>query len=104
MEQGRTVWAVPGPIMAPQSEGTNKLIAEGAHPLTDIDDFLRQFGVAPRPSAADGVLAYLTKRPQHVDELGAAATMPVAEIERELTKLEMTGLARRVGGRYFVRT
>ena len=39
-EQGREVFAVPGPIYAPSSRGTNRLIQQGAHPLLDSQDIL----------------------------------------------------------------
>ena len=43
-EQSREVFAVPGPVDAPQSEGTNRLIQEGAAKLIlDADDVLCEF-------------------------------------------------------------
>ncbi len=40
LNQGREVFAVPGNITSPLSEGCNKLIKMGAHPLTSVDDVL----------------------------------------------------------------
>jgi len=40
LEQGREVFAVPGNINCIYSRGTNKLIQDGATPLTEIDDIL----------------------------------------------------------------
>ncbi len=39
-EQGREVFAVPGSPLDPRCEGTNRLIKEGAHMLTSIQDVL----------------------------------------------------------------
>ena len=39
-EQGRDVFAVPGNINAPQSQGTNRLIRDGAQPLLNPQDVL----------------------------------------------------------------
>jgi DNA processing protein len=36
VDQGREIFAVPGNILAPQSKGTNRLIAEGAHPMLSV--------------------------------------------------------------------
>ena len=44
LEQDREVFAVPGPIDAPQSEGTNRLIQEGcAKLIMEADDVLCEF-------------------------------------------------------------
>lgn len=43
LEQGREVFAVPGPIDAPASRGCNRLIAEGAGICTDSWDILREY-------------------------------------------------------------
>jgi len=41
-EQGREVFAVPGPITSPLSAGTTELIKKGAKPVTKIDDILEE--------------------------------------------------------------
>lgn len=40
LEQGRTVYAIPGNINSIQSEGTNNLIKQGAKTVTSINDVL----------------------------------------------------------------
>jgi DNA processing protein len=40
LNQGREVFSVPGNILAPQSKGTNKLIAQGAHPMHSVRDLM----------------------------------------------------------------
>ena len=46
--QSKPVFAVPGNITSQYSLGTNKLIVEGAQPLTVIDDMFHLLGVDPR--------------------------------------------------------
>ena len=43
IEQGKTVYAVPGNITNPYSQGCNKLIKQGAIPYTEPADILREF-------------------------------------------------------------
>lgn len=40
LEQGKEVFALPGPITSPQSVGPNRLIQQGAHPVLSVDDVL----------------------------------------------------------------
>ena len=42
LEQGKTVFAVPGNITSPYSQGCNKLIRQGALPYTSPDDVLQE--------------------------------------------------------------
>lgn len=47
IEQGRTVYAVPGNINSQTSIGCNLLIRDGAVPLIIIDDMIRDIGATP---------------------------------------------------------
>lgn len=45
--QGVDVWAVPGPVDRPTSQGPHRLLREGAAPLTSAADLLEQLGLSP---------------------------------------------------------
>ena len=47
-EQGRDVFAVPGNINQPNSAGVNRLIYDGAFPLTNLDTVAAALGLASR--------------------------------------------------------
>lgn len=57
LEGGKEVFAVPGSIFSPLSEGTNALLAEGAVPATKPADVLAAFGIAPEPALQQTALA-----------------------------------------------
>lgn len=48
LEQNRNVYALPGNITSHYSQGTNRLIKEGAFPLINFNDIIHELGLVPR--------------------------------------------------------
>ena len=114
VDQGREVFAVPGNILAPQSKGTNRLIAQGARPMLsgrDMLDILNMTRVTeqrqvrrtlPSDEVEASLLNILTHEPLHVDEISRQTNLPIERVSATLTLMELKGLARQVGGMNFV--
>ncbi len=113
VEQGREVFAVPGPVGA-RSRGTHKLLREGAAMAENAEDILAEIApqiLAARVSAppapvepkAAGVLAALDDTGTHVDEIVARTKMPAAEVLSILLDLELGGLVQQLPGSCYVR-
>jgi DNA processing protein len=113
-EQGRDVFAVPGNITAPQSQGTNRLIQDGAHPLLnprDILDTLELTMVVEQQSVrialpADTVEALLFetvgREPLHVDEIRMRTNLPIEKVSATLALMELKGMVRQVGAMNYI--
>jgi DNA processing protein len=114
-EQGRDVFAVPGGILSPLSEGPNQLIKEGAKVVTSAADVLEELHLTavveqrtvrealPADPTEAALLQLLSHEPTHVDDLTRAADLPPAVVASTLTMLELKGLARQLGGMLYVR-
>jgi DNA processing protein len=115
LEIGRDVLAVPGPIDAETSQGTNRLIFDGAQPVLDEAGLLHLLGAPPpavtvEPAGAatgqdgsEAVLAALSRRVLALDELAAAARLDVGRVRAALITLELEGRIRRLDGGRFAR-
>jgi len=102
LDQGRDVAAVPGPVTAPTSAGTNRLLRDGAFVILEPADALRLLGVelpaatAPRSAApADPLsrrlLEALGSGAATRDELEDRLGEPRASWELALLELELEG-------------
>jgi len=121
--QGRDVFAIPGPIDTGRNGGCHKLIQEGAKLVETPQDIFEGLGLlmltpgdedlaaknAYPPTPADiapeqrRILDMLTLQPQIVDSLIGGSGLAAPQVVGVLTILEMRGLARRVPGNAFVR-
>ena len=113
-DQGRDVFAVPGPVYAPQSKGANRLIANGARILLQPSDVLEALDltrnverreirrVVPSDATEAALLNVLGPQPVHVDEIRAQLNLPVEKISAALTMMELKGMVRQVGGMNYV--
>jgi DNA processing protein len=78
LDQNREVFAVPGPVGAPGSEGTHALIQEGAKLVTGAEDVI----VELRPDIQTA-LQSRTRRPEEANR-PASSSPSLSEIERQL--------------------
>jgi DNA processing protein len=113
LDQGRDVFAVPGPVNAPSSRGCNRLIQDGAKLVTSAEDVLFELNpyLAPAAVAAQLPLELSTGpehplvaalreigQPAHVDQLARSLGLPISEVTGGLALLEIDGRVRHAGG------
>jgi DNA processing protein len=113
-DQGREVFAVPGSIFARGSFGTNELIQQGAKMVCSVADVLEELNLTMVSEQAQAraiipdnetealLLGYLSGEPLHVDALGRAVDLPIAEVTSTLALMELKGMVRQVGGMSYV--
>ncbi len=113
-EQGREVFSVPGNINAPQSQGANRLIRDGAHPLLSPQDVLEMLNLSmateqraartslPADASEAQLLQVLGHQPLHVDEIRSQTGMPIEKVTSTLAMMELKGMVRQVGGMNYV--
>jgi DNA processing protein len=120
-EQGREVFAVPGPIDSRTSRGCHALIRDGAKLVASIDDVLAEFGpLAENVHRVDGmlitrpaelmlndieqqVLGAIDGSPTSIDAISASCGLAVHRVLSTISVLEMRRLIRRTSGTQVVR-
>lgn len=114
LEQGREVFAVPGPIFARQSAGTHQLLREGATLVANAEDVLHGLDMTaasarrearselPEDPIEAALLGLLGYTPQHADELGVLAKLGAPQVAAALAVLELKGLVRQAAPLQYV--
>lgn len=110
LEQGRDVFAVPGPITSSLSFGTIDLIKEGARPVRDPQEILDELGIdriknlefrikneSEITENERKILECLGNESLHVDEICRLLNLSAAQTSAALLKMEIWGLVRNLG-------
>jgi len=121
-EQGREVFAMPGPIDSRMSRGCHALIKDGAKLIESIDDVLNELGpLAENIEREDGtrvqhpaelvlneieqqVLSVIDSSPVSIDAVAETCGLAVHRVLSTISVLEMRRLVRRTSGTQVVRS
>ncbi|MBT8207845.1 MAG: DNA-protecting protein DprA [Acidimicrobiia bacterium] len=102
LDQGVPVYALPGDIDRASSEGCNRLIRDGAHPVLDPDDLIAELELVMGPTRArpttdaDGIPIPSTG--VSAEAFVESLDLPINEALAHLARLETIGRIRRVDG------
>ena len=113
LEQGRDVFAVPGNINQPGSMGVNKLIADGAFPIMDMDRVEETLGIERLRASRVRISMSSEERLMYdairlnpgitAEYMAMECGFSMADILPLLTAMELKGLVRKSGSRYSVK-
>lgn len=119
LEQGRSIYAVPGHINAATAQGSNRLIQQGAKLVMDAGDLLDDLEILlpeakPSPEAAVRNLPVLTEEERRVyqaieasetsiDDISEKAGLASGTVSSTLLRLELKRLVKQLPGKYFVK-
>jgi len=120
-EQGRDVFAVPGPVTSRASQGPLQLLRDGAILVRSAQDIIEHLGPLAKPTPSPcgktmrhpkelqlneqetRVLQAVETSPTDIDQIIERTKLEVPRVLATLSVLEMRGLVRRSGGRLFLR-
>ncbi|MFH1415103.1 MAG: DNA-processing protein DprA [Elusimicrobiota bacterium] len=118
-EQGRAVYAVPGSVFSSKSKGCNKLIKQGAIPVSMADEILqdispmlhipllkkREKEFVDEKISDDGkkILDILSGGEFTIDEISEKSKIDISTLAKALTDLEMIGVVSQGGGKRYIK-
>ena len=103
-EYSKQLFAVPGSILNPMHDGTNRLIQDGAYPLLCAEDVLLHFGIEEqnvgkkktrKPKLTEieqKIYDCMGRQTMSTSQLFAQTKIPMVQLKALLTKMEMDGV------------
>ncbi len=111
----REVFAVPGSIFSPASQGTNQLIKKGAKMITGVQDILEELNLEkikrekvikeliPDSPEEELIIKILSPEATHIDRIIKATKLNTSIASSTLAILEIKGFIKDIGGQNYVK-
>jgi len=118
LDQGREVFAIPGNINSPLSNGSHNLIKQGAKLVNNYQDILEEIHMAITQKTAEKDMAVkdisltaeekviyeiITKEPTQIDEIIKASNISAGKVSEILLNLELKDLIKEIEGKRFIK-
>jgi DNA processing protein len=114
LEKGIDVMAVPGSIFSEQSKGCNKLIKDGAYPLTCMEDIFQLLNIEINirkkkiknnfSNELEGkIYNTLNDNPLHIDDIIKLTNIDISNLYEVLFELQLKDEILCLAGNYYVR-
>ncbi len=118
LEQGKEVFAVPGPILSPHYEGSNHLISQGAYLAQSAQDVLWILGIDKNDktsysqkssdyletlSEEERKILNILGEAQTADEIERVTALDIKTVQELLTHMQLEGYIKEVVDKKFIR-
>lgn len=109
LDFGKPVMAVPGRLYEPMSQGTNHLIAAGARPVITAVDIVNELGIEQQDASVQyslqeaSIIKAIDDGARTLDEVQAVCKLPMSELNKEITDMEIKGMLHMYNGEVFKR-
>ena len=113
VEQGKKVFAVPGPITSQMSKGTLKLLKQGAVLVSSVDDILTELNIKNKivnikntyqisniSKVEQRILEVLENEDRTIDEISKLTKIPITKLSMILSEMEIKGIIKNTGGKF----
>lgn len=115
LDFNREVFAVPGPIHSPQSEGTHYLIKNGAKITTSVSDILEELNFTLKQSQNQPkenknltdtqkiIYNNLLNEPVQIEKLARITSLNMAQLNQDLMLMEVQGIIKNIGSQSYIK-
>ncbi len=118
LDQGREVFAIPGNINSPLSNGSHNLIKQGAKLVNNYKDILEEIHIVlPQKTTEKEMVTkdisiteeekiiyrIITKEPTQIDEIIGISKLSVSKVSEILLSLELKDLIKEIEGKRFIK-